>query len=172
MILAPPVEAGAVNATLADVPLATAAAPIVGAPGAMGATVKDSVTCGAAEVLELPTWLALMVHVPAVMNVNTPPLVIAQTPVVDDVNATVNAELDVAVSVGVVPKFFVPGFANAIDCEPKPVTDPDAPEALLVPALLVAVTVKVYAVPLVRPVTTIGLDEPEAVNPPGLEVTV
>ena len=26
--------------------------------------------------------------------------------------------------------------------------------------------------PLVRPVTTIGLDEPEAVNPPGLDVTV
>lgn len=26
--------------------------------------------------------------------------------------------------------------------------------------------------PIVKPVTTIGLDEPEAANPPGLEVTV
>ena len=45
-------------------------------------------------------------------------------------------------------------------------------EALPVPTLLVAVTVNVYAVPLVRPVTTMGLDEPEAVSPPELEVTV
>jgi hypothetical protein len=169
---APPVDAGAVNATVAEVPLATAAAPIVGAPGAMGATVKDSVTRRAAKVVALPAWSALMVHVPAVTNVSAPPLVIVQTPVVDEVNATVNAEVDVAVSVGVVPKFIVPGLANVIDCEPKGVADPDAPEALPVPALLVAVTVNVYAVPLVRPVTTMGLDEPEAVGPPELEVTV
>ena len=84
-----------------------------------------------------------MVHVPAATNASTPPLVIVQTPEVDEVKATVNAELDVAVSVGVVPKLFVPGSAKVIDCEPKPVTDPDAPEALPVPTLLVAVTVKV-----------------------------
>jgi hypothetical protein len=30
----------------------------------------------------------------------------------------------------------------------------------------------VYAVPLVNPVTTSGLDEPVAVSPPGLDVTV
>ena len=119
-----------------------------------------------------PTWSALMVHVPTVTKASSPPVVIVQTPEVDEVNATVNAEVDVAENVGVVPKLFVPGSSKVIDCEPKPVTDPDAPEALLVPALLVAVTVKVYAVPLVRPVTTIGLDEPEAVNPPELEVTV
>jgi hypothetical protein len=83
------------------------------------------------------------VQVPSVTNASTPPLVIVQTPEVDDVNATVNAEVDVAVSVGVVPKFCVAGSEKVIDCEPKPVTDPDAPEALPVPALLVAVTVKV-----------------------------
>jgi hypothetical protein len=82
-----------------------------------------------------------MVQVPSVTNASTPPLVIVQTPEVDEVNATVNAEVDVAVSVGVVPKLFVPGSAKVIDCEPKPVTDPDAPEALPAPALLVAVTV-------------------------------
>ena len=82
-------------------------------------------------------------QVPSVTNASTPPLVIVHTPEVDDVNATVKAELDVAVSVGVVPKLFVPGSAKVIDCEPKPVTDPVAPDALPAPALLVAVTVKV-----------------------------
>ncbi len=41
-----------------------------------------------------------------------------------------------------------------------------------VPAALVAVTVKVYATPVVRPVTVIGEDDPVAVMPPGLEVAV
>ena len=41
-----------------------------------------------------------------------------------------------------------------------------------VPIALVAVTVNVYAVPLVRPVTVIGLEVPVAVIPPGEEVTV
>ncbi len=35
-----------------------------------------------------------------------------------------------------------------------------------------AVTVNVYDVPVVRPVTVIGLDAPVPVNPPGDEVTV
>jgi hypothetical protein len=48
----------------------------------------------------------------------------------------------------------------------------DAAEGRLVPALLVAVTVKVYAVPLVRPVTVIGDAGPIPVMPPGDEVTV
>jgi hypothetical protein len=41
-----------------------------------------------------------------------------------------------------------------------------------VPMLFVAVTVNVYAVPLVRPVTVSGDADPLAVNPPGLEVAV
>jgi hypothetical protein len=45
-------------------------------------------------------------------------------------------------------------------------------EAGLVPALLVAVTAKLYAVPLLNPVTEIGLDAPSAVTLPGVEVTV
>jgi hypothetical protein len=45
-------------------------------------------------------------------------------------------------------------------------------EAAPVPTLLVAVTVKVYAVPFVSPLTVRGLLPPVAVNPPGLEVTV
>jgi hypothetical protein len=52
------------------------------------------------------------------------------------------------------------------------VTALDGDDAALVPALLVAVTVKVYAWPLVSPVTTIGLPLLLAVRLPGDEVTV
>ena len=48
----------------------------------------------------------------------------------------------------------------------------DAAEAAPVPTVLVAVTVKVYGVPLVRPLTVIGEAAPVAVMPPGLDVTV
>ena len=82
-------------------------------------------------------------QVPSVTNANTPPLVIVHTPEVDDVNATVKAELDVAVSVGVVPKLFVPGSANVIVWASFGVTPVDATEALPAPTLLVAVRVKV-----------------------------
>ena len=52
------------------------------------------------------------------------------------------------------------------------VTAFDADDAKLIPALLVAVTVKVYEVPLVSPVTVMGDAGPVAVMPPGDEVTV
>jgi hypothetical protein len=52
------------------------------------------------------------------------------------------------------------------------VTDAEGSLAAPVPATLVAVTVNVYAVPLVRPDTMIGDDAPVAVNPPGDDVTV
>ena len=46
-----------------------------------------------------------MVQVPVVINVSAPPVVMVQTPVVADVKTGVKPELDVAESVGVVPKF-------------------------------------------------------------------
>jgi hypothetical protein len=52
------------------------------------------------------------------------------------------------------------------------VTALDAELARPVPTAFVARTVNVYAVPLLSPVTTRGLLEPVAVNPPGLDVTV
>ena len=55
---------------------------------------------------------------------------------------------------------------------PAGVTLFDGDDAALVPTPLVAVTVKVYDVPFVKPVTVKGLDAPEAVNPPEDEVTV
>ncbi len=45
-------------------------------------------------------------------------------------------------------------------------------EGVLVPAALVAVTVKVYTVPFVKPVIVIGEEPAEAVKPPTFEVTV
>jgi hypothetical protein len=48
----------------------------------------------------------------------------------------------------------------------------EAAEAAPVPALLVAVTVNVYVVPFVNPLTVRELLAPVAVFPPGLEVTV
>ena len=47
-----------------------------------------------------------------------------------------------------------------------------AVEAELVPTSLVAVTVKVYATPFVRPVTVIHDSVPVAVNPPIFDITV
>jgi hypothetical protein len=52
------------------------------------------------------------------------------------------------------------------------VTGLDGDDAAPVPTTFVAVTVKVYAVPFASPVTTIGLDGPVAVAPPGDAVTV
>jgi hypothetical protein len=45
-------------------------------------------------------------------------------------------------------------------------------EAILVPIAFVAVTVNVYVVPFVNPVTVIGDEPPVPINPPGFEVTV
>jgi hypothetical protein len=72
-------------------------------------------------------------------------------------------------------------WALALDVAVTPVGAPgavagvagaDAEEAMLVPAELVAVTVKVYEVPLDRPVTVQLVEPVEQVNPPGDEVTV
>ena len=45
-------------------------------------------------------------------------------------------------------------------------------DAILVPTALVAVTVNVYEVPFVNPVTVIGEFPPVTINPPTFEVTV
>ena len=52
------------------------------------------------------------------------------------------------------------------------VTKFDAVDAVLVPTEFVAVTVNVYAVPLVNPVIVTGDDVLVAVNPPMFELTV
>ena len=84
------------------------------------------------------------------------------------------------------PPFDV-GAVNATDALPSPavavtavgadgvvagVTALLGVDAALVPIALVAVTVNVYAVPLVRPETVMGELVPVAVKLPGFEVTV
>ena len=51
-------------------------------------------------------------------------------------------------------------------------TGEEAAEGSEVPTLFVAVTVNVYAVPLVNPIIAIGDDAEDAVSPPGEAVTV
>ena len=84
-----------------------------------------------------------MVQVPAVTKVKAPPVVIVHTPVVLEVKLTLRPESEVAVSVGVVPKFCAPGLAKVMVCGALGVTLLDAADAAPVPTALVAVTVKV-----------------------------
>ncbi|MNU98234.1 hypothetical protein D3C71_883390 [compost metagenome] len=71
-----------------------------------------------------------------------------------------------------VPKFCVPGLLKVMVCGDAGITLLDAADASPVPAALLAVMVKVYATPLVKPVTVTGEPAPVAVTPPGLAVTV
>jgi uncharacterized protein (DUF983 family) len=148
------------------------AVPMVGAPGTIPLTLNAWVTCGAAENEALPAWLALMLQLPAVTKVSVPPVVIVHTEVVLELNVTVNPDVAVAVSVGVVPKFCGPGLAKVITCDACGVTLFDAADGAPVPVVLVALTVNVYAVPLVRPVTVQGVLPHVAVMPPGALVAV
>ena len=95
---------------------------MVGALGATALTAKVWLTRAAAVNAALPAWSALIVQVPAETKVNAPPVVIVQTPVVAEVNATARPELAVAVSVGVVPNVCGPGLAKVMAwlCSPTP----------------------------------------------------
>jgi hypothetical protein len=67
----------------------------------------------------------------------------------------------------------VPGEVNAAwPAGRTGVTEPLAEDAEDVPIAFVAVTVNVYAVPLLKPLTVIGDEAPVPVKPPGLDVTV
>jgi hypothetical protein len=98
-----------------------------------------------------PPGLAVTVY----CVIATPPLLVGGP------KLTVAARLPAAAETAVGAPGTVPG-----------ITLVDGADAGPVPAELVAVTVNVYAVPLVRPPTTSGLAEPDAIRPPGLEVAV
>ena len=78
----------------------------------------------------------------------------------------------VAVALGVAVGFGVAVGAGVGVIADLGVTLSEAADAAPVPALFVAFTVKVYATPLVSPVTVIGLNAPVPVRPPGLAVTL
>jgi hypothetical protein len=114
------------------------------------------------------------VQEPAVIKVNTPPEVIVQTPVVVGVKVTVKPDVALAnpEMYGVVPKVCVPGGLKVMVCNAFGVTELEGSDAAPEPLAFLAVTVKVYGVPFVSPVTTSGLAAPVLVKPPGLDVTV
>ena len=170
MMALPPFEPGAVKAMLAA-PLPDVAAPMVGAPGTTAFTLNACVTVAAGRKAALPAWLALMEQAPVVTKLNTPPLVMVQTPVVVEVKVSVKPDVAVAVNVGEVPKFCAPGLLKVMVWVPWGVTD-TAPDAGLEPTRLRALTEQLYVVPLVRPVTLIGDAGPVALMPPTLQVTV
>jgi hypothetical protein len=78
-----------------------------------------------------------------VTNVNAPPEVTVQTPVVVEVKVTGKVELALAVKVGVVPKVCTPGGLKVMLCAALGVTAVDAVDAEPEPAEFLAVTVKV-----------------------------
>lgn len=151
---------------------------MVGAPGtlALGVTLFD-----AADVALLPiTLVAITVHVTAVPLVNpltvmgdAPPLLLLPPQVAvyplmtapplegDAVNAMVTCPLPAVA----MPMVGAPGTVAGV-------TLLDVPDAAPVPTALVAVTLNVYAVPLLSPLTVSGDIEPEPVRPPGLAVAV
>jgi len=90
------------------------AEPIVGALGATALTVKVWLTVVAALVAAFPAWSASIVHEPELTKVNAPPEVMVQIPVVEDEKLTVKPELEVALRVGLVPKFCAPGLLKVI----------------------------------------------------------
>jgi hypothetical protein len=75
--------------------------------------VKLCGTIGAAAWVELPAWLASIVHVPATRNVADVPETV-QTEAVVEVKPTTNPELDVAESVRGRPTRWVPGLGKVM----------------------------------------------------------
>ena len=185
VIAEPPLDAGAVNATVADVGPVAVTAPIPGAPGGPGmvtwADAEDAVEVPAAFVAvtvnayEVPAASPVTVIVPDPAWVTVPVippvsevavyLVIGEPPLdAGAVNATV---ADVDPETFTAPMVGAPGTVTGV-------TGADGADADEVPPALVAVAVNVYAVPLVRPVTSQDPDSPVTVHVPaaGEAVTV
>ncbi len=181
-ITAPPVLAGALHDTTTCVLPLTPLTP-VGAPGSVaGVTAADAV-----EALLVPTlFVAVTVNVYAVPFVRP---VIVQESAPGDHEHVPPPELAVTVYAVIVdPPLLASALHDTTTCAlpltpltpvgapgtATGVTAADAVEAVLVPALFVAVTLNVYAVPFVRPVTVqeSASDDHPHVPPPELAVTI
>jgi hypothetical protein len=82
---------------------------MVGAPGTTGFTVKVRVTVLAAFQTVFPAWSASIVQLPAETKVSAPSAVMVQTAVVLELKTTSRFEVELAVKLGVVPKFCAEG---------------------------------------------------------------
>ena len=163
MTALPPLLTGAVQDTTAEA-LPAVALTAVGAPGAVAGTTGVTAALGLEPAL-LPTALvAVTVNVYAVPLVR--PVTVQLVAVVQVLVPPVGLEVT-AYPVMALPPLLTGAVQDTTAC-PLPgaaVTSVGAPgvvlgvtavlglDAALVPAMFVAVTVKVYAVPLVRPVT-------------------
>jgi hypothetical protein len=177
-MLEPPSLTGGVNVTDTS-PFPLVAVPTVGAPGTVAGTTELLVP----EAMPVPTlFVAVTVKVYVTPLVN-PVIVIGEAPPV----AVIPPGLDVTVYKVIAELPLFTGGVNVTVAWPFPavavpiVGAPGTPagvtallalELLLSPTLLVAITVKVYEVPFVKPVIIIGEEPPVAVSPPGLDVTV
>jgi hypothetical protein len=151
----------------------------VGAPGAVAGVTELVV----AEGVLVPTaFVAVTVKLYTVPL--TSPVMVIGEPVLNPLNPPV---FDVAVYVVIADPPLLAGAVNVIVAEPFPavaetavgasgtvtgVTEFDAVDDALVPIELVAVTVKVYAAPLTRPLIVIGAPLLDALNPPVFDVAV
>jgi hypothetical protein len=178
VIADPPLLVGAVNVTVARA-FPAVAVPIVGAPGPVeGVTefegelgkllpvafVAITVKVYAVPLVSPVTVIGLVEPVPVIL----PGVEVAVYPVIADpplLAGAVNVTIACALPAVAIPIVGVPGTVEGV-------TEFEAALAGLFPLAFVAITVKVYAVPLVSPVTIMGLAAPFAVILPGVEVTM
>jgi hypothetical protein len=176
----PPLLAGAVHDTTAAVSAADAVT-LVGAPG----TVRGVTAALATEAGDVPApFVAVTVNVYAVPLVR--PVTVADAAPVEvavrppgaavTVYAVIAEPPSLAGAVQDTTAWVFPGVEVTATGAPgtvRGVTAAEAAEAGDVPTALVAVTVSVYAVPLLRPVTVADVAPVVvAVRPPGAAVTV
>jgi hypothetical protein len=176
-VIALPFDAGAVKVIVACAFPPTALTP-VGTPGKVaGVIVLDGADTGPVPIalvaLTVKVYTVPLVKPVTVIGLAAPVAVIAPG---DDVTVYEVIALPFAAgAVKVTVAAALPRTALTAVGAPGTaagVTATEAADAELVPAALVAVTVKVYAVPLVKPVTVIGLAVPVPVIAPGDDVTV
>ncbi len=183
MIALPPVEPGGSQFTVACVLPGVA----VGVPGALGSETAVTELDAAEAGLSPFALVAFTVNVYAVPTVRPETTVLVAVPFAA---AVMPPGLDVTVWLVIVlppvePMVHTtviwpePGPATAVPMvgapgTPEGVTELDAFDAAPTPTALVAVTVKVYAVPFESPVTVAEVAEAPtvAVKPPGLDVAV
>jgi hypothetical protein len=152
--------------------------PIVGASGTVA---------GVTELLVADAVLVPTAFVAVTVKVYDTPFVSPVTVIGDEPPVALIPVFDVTVYVVIAEPPFEPGAEKVIVACPSPrvavpmvgasgtaagVAEFEALDAVLVPTLFVAVTVNVYAWPLVSPVTVIGDEPPYAIKPPVFDVTV
>ena len=172
MIAAPPLEAGAENATVIC-PAPGVAVPIVGAPGTVAAITIEKLCVAVPDVfvavitpLNVPVALGVPVMVPPLANVRP----VGSAPVVT-LKVGAGEPLAVTVKLYATPNV-PPGGAALVNAGAAPGVTLTVPDEALEPTAFVAFTEHVYVVPFVRPVTLIGDVAPEALSAPGLHVAV